>query len=199
MFVNDNPLTWSDPLGLRLAGEGTESCGGTATHLTCNGASPSGVSVAATINTKSAKRSVVVGTTKVTVSTSVTVTTHGSTKAPTVNINMSGGASVALPGYPSITASSSGAMNAALGNNSGGNLSVGTDGFTYTDSIPPATIGGSSVNGSISASAFFTDDSPSPSGGGFDWIPVVGAVVTTAGEWYLCVQSDGLICELPPT
>lgn len=123
---------------------------------------------------------------------------HGS-KAPTVNINMSGGASVTLPGYPSITASSSGAMNAALGNNSGGNLSVGTDGFTYTDSIPPATIGGSSVNGSISASAFFTDDSPSPSGGGFDWIPVVGAVVTTAGEWYLCVQSDGLICELPPT
>ena len=141
-FVNDDPLTWSDPLGLRLAGEGTESCGGSAKHLTCTGASPNGVSVAGTINTKSTKSTIIVGTTKVTVSTSVTVATRGSSRSPTVNIDSSGSASVTLPGYVPITASSSGAVGAALGNNSGASVSISTDGVTYTDSIPSATIGG---------------------------------------------------------
>ncbi|MGH3733684.1 MAG: RHS repeat-associated core domain-containing protein [Acidimicrobiales bacterium] len=196
-YVNDDPLNFTDPLGLKLAGSGSESCEGTAAHLSCNGASSSGVSVAATINTKSAQRTIVVGTTRVTVSTSVTVTTRGSSKAPTVTIDRSGGAAVTLPGYAPITASSNGAVQAALGNSSGGSVSVGTNGLTYTTSIPPATIGGSNVDGNISAAATFSDDTPSTSGA-FDWLPAVISGLATAGDWYLsmCAQTYGLTCAV---
>jgi hypothetical protein len=82
-YVNDSPRNFTDPLGLRLAGMGTESCAGTLARLTCTGASPSGVSVAGTINTTSGHATINVGTSQVTVTTSVTVETSGSSAGPT--------------------------------------------------------------------------------------------------------------------
>ncbi len=193
-FVNDNPLNWSDPMGLRLAGMGTESCGGTRARIVCTGASPSGESVLGRITTTTAQSTIIFGAGEVKVSTSVTLTTPGSSNSPSVTIDKTGSVTVKSPGYASVHASSSGAVGAALGNNSGASVSVGTDGFTFTDSIPSASIGSSNVSGSISANLSVREGDPAPSGGGIDWLPITVTAGVTAAKMLSCYLTDGTTC-----
>jgi RHS repeat-associated protein len=199
-FAGDEPLNYSDPLGLQFVGSGNSVCNkqsndGHAQVTYCSGDNSSGSSVNSVVLTIESPTVVLgYGDSYVSVSSTVTVVVDG--RSPVVTFDQNGNVGITV-GKSSATFTPEGAISGVIGLSN--NVGVSADGISFTSSSN-RMVGGDNVN--VATTATF-NIGPPPTDGGSDWgygvLTGVGVVVVGIVGVGTCILGVilGLGCPTP--
>jgi uncharacterized protein RhaS with RHS repeats len=189
-FTGDNPLNWTDPLGLKLVGTGTSECNGQGDDTYCNGKTESGQSALGVIvSVPTLVFSVGIGT--VTVTNTILLTNTNST--PAVTVGDDGNVTVNAGGASATFSTASHAVNAAMYSSGSINFSVSSDGGLSASRSASAEIGSSHATVNTTAS-FYVDGGPPPP----DVYGEVGLVVIAGTAFEIWMEAKPFCAPFGP-
>lgn len=194
LLTDDEPLGLTDPLGLRIQGTGTASCGIEKNVTYCNGQTAGGDSAVGVIVTVP---TVGMNTGIGTVTVGSTVAISGSDQTPTITVDGEGNATI-TEGSTMVTFSSgTAAIGATMGDNGSSAFSINSDGTVSATVSAAKSISPFAFDATTTAT-LYPQDGPTPPPE-FGEALAGASVLTTFGLWWQNLAESTLeLCAEEP-